>query len=86
MKVVELRDLRRKETPLHYIREYSGTAVLERAGVRIEQAIVFTIERRPLGSPEVSARFLEDPEWPLLPLLRGVRDLAVKLDKEGRLP
>ncbi len=86
MRIIELKDLRRKETPLHYIREFTGIAVLEREGKVFEKALVFTVERRPSGAPEVSARFVEEPEWPILPLLRSIKDLVTELDKSGGLP
>ena len=86
MKVVGLKDMRKKDTPLHYIREWSGVAVLENAGKTAERPFVCSIERRPVGAPEITARFLEDPEWPLLPLLRSLKELLAELDKSGGLP
>jgi hypothetical protein len=86
MRVVELKDLRKKDTPLHYIREWNGVAVLERGGRTVEKPFVCSIERRPVGAPDITARFLEDPEWPLLPLLRSLKELLAELDKNGSLP
>lgn len=86
MQVKELKDLKRKETPLHYIREFNALAVLETAEGLREAALAFTVERKPIGPPDVSIRFLEEPDWPLLPLIRSVKDIVLGLDKSGGLP
>lgn len=86
MKVVGLKDMKKKDTPLHYIREWTGVAVLENGGKTAERPFVCSIERRPVGAPDIAARFLEDPEWPLLPLLRSLKELLAELDKNGSLP
>ena len=86
MQVIELKDLKRKETPLHYIREFNGLAVLETSVGRKEAALAFTVERKPIGPPDVSIRFLEEPDWPLLPLIKSVKDIILGLDKSGGLP
>jgi hypothetical protein len=86
MRVVELKDIVCKETPLHYIKEFSATAVLETtAGVR-DAPLSFTVERKPLGPPDISIRFAEEPDWPLVPLIQSVKGLIVGLDRQGGLP
>jgi hypothetical protein len=86
MQVIELRDLRRKDTPLHYIREFQALAVLETSTGPREAPLAFTVERKPIGPPDISVRFLEEPDWPLLPLIRSVKDLILGLDRNGGLP
>jgi hypothetical protein len=86
MKVIGLKDLQRKDTPLHYIREFHALAVLETVAGNREAPLAFTIERKPLGPPEVSVRFLDELEWPLVPLIRSVKDLVIGLDQKGGLP
>jgi hypothetical protein len=85
MRVVELRDVASKESPLHYMREFNATAILESAGMRSELPLSFTVERRPVGGPDISVRFIEEPDWPLVPLLRSVKDMVLDLDKKGKL-
>lgn len=86
MRVVELRDIVCKETPLHYIREFSATAVLETMTGRKVAPLSFTVERKPLGPPDISVRFLEEPDWPLLPLIQSVKAIVMGLDRKGGLP
>lgn len=86
MQVSELKDLTRKETPLHYIREFHATATLEGGVGSREVPLAFTIEKKPVGQPEISVRFLEEPDWPLLPLIRSLKELIMDLDRKGVLP
>lgn len=86
MRIVELRNVSPRETPLHYMREYSAVAILESVGNRSELPLSFTVERRAIGGPEISVRFAEEPDWPLVPLLRGVKDFVLDLDRKGKLP
>lgn len=86
MKVVELRELTRHNPTLHYFREYSGKAVLEGPGRSLERLVSFSIEKKPFGAPEILARFEEDPEWPLLPLIASLKTRILEMDKEGYLP
>lgn len=85
MRVVELRNVASKESPLHYMREFKAVAILESAGYKSELPLAFTVERRPVGGPEISVRFIEEPDWPLVPLLRSVKDMVLELDKKGKL-
>jgi len=85
MRVVELRNVASKESPLHYMREFNAVAILESAGYKSELPLAFTVERRPVGGPEISVRFIEEPDWPLVPLLRSVKDMVLELDKRGKL-
>jgi hypothetical protein len=85
MKVLELRELARREAPIHYIREYTAIAVLEAFGSRAETGIAFTLEQKPLGPPEISLRVLDPVDWPLLPIVRALRDHLAELDRKGLL-
>lgn len=67
------------------MREFNATAILESAGMRSELPLSFTVERRPVGGPDISVRFIEEPDWPLVPLLRSVKDMVLDLDKKGKL-
>jgi hypothetical protein len=86
MKVLELRELKRRETPIHYIREYTAVAVLESASGRAEASVAFTLEHKPLGPPEIAVRVLDHVEWPLLPVVKAIRDHLAELDRKGLLP
>jgi hypothetical protein len=86
MKVLELRDLSRKETGIYYRREFSGKAVLEARGKAGEFPLSFVIENRPVGGPEISVILEADPSWPLLPVVTSIKHLVREMDKSGKLP
>ncbi len=86
MNLVEIKNLKRKETPLHYIREFHAVAVLETATGLREAPLAFTIEKKPVGPPDISLRFEDEPEWPLLPLILSVKNMICLMDKTGTLP
>jgi len=85
MKVVELRELSRREAPIHYIGEYTAVAVLESLGRKAEADIAFTLERRPVGPPAIRVRVLDPVDWPLLPVVSAIRDHLAELDRKGQL-
>ena len=86
MNIVEIKDLRKKETPLHYIREFHAVAVIETASGLREAPLAFTIEKKPVGPPDISLRFEDEPEWPLLPLILTMKEMIGRMDKSGVLP
>jgi hypothetical protein len=86
MKVVELRDLSRRESPVHYIKELTAVAVIEWNERQSESDISITLEHKPMGPPDVRVRLLDTVEWPALPVIRAIREYVVDLERAGRLP
>ncbi|HOX31898.1 MAG TPA: hypothetical protein PLB91_06170 [Spirochaetales bacterium] len=60
--------------------------MLESFEGRAEAAISFTLEQKPLGPPDISLRVLDPVDWPLLPVVRVLREYVAALDREGKLP
>lgn len=86
MRVIELRDLLRKETHLHYRREFTAKAVLDILDRSIEKRIEFSMEKTPLGSTTVKVTLIDPVEYPVLPLISGIRDFVSDLERDGSLP
>jgi hypothetical protein len=86
MRVVELRDLKRKDSPIIYMREWSGVAVLEGRGTEVSHPVRVVIEATPFGNPEIHVDFLDHPDWPVLPLLKSIKHLVLEMDRAGSLP
>ncbi len=86
MKVVELRDLNRRDSSVHYIKELTGVAVLEYNQRRSESDVAITLEHRPIGPPDVTVHLLDAVEWPALPVIHAIRDYVTELERSGRLP
>lgn len=86
MRVVELRDLSRRDSPLHYIKELTAVAVIEWNQRLSESDIAITLEHGPLGPPDVRIRLLDAVELPTLTVIHAIRDYVVDLERSGRLP
>jgi len=86
MKVVELRDLNRRESPVHYIKELTAVAVIEWETKQSESDIAITLEHKPLGPPDVRVRLLDTVDWPALPVIHAIKDYVIELERAGKLP
>lgn len=86
MKVLELKELNRRDSTIHYIKEFTGVAVLTAGTVKAETDISFTLEHKPLGAPELTVRIMDPLDWPLLPVIRALREHILDLERTGRLP
>ncbi|MDR2630859.1 MAG: hypothetical protein LBC60_08065 [Spirochaetaceae bacterium] len=86
MKILQLKDITRKDVPIYYRRHYSGIAVLELLNKSIERRIDFMIETKPTGVKEISISISEPVDYPLTPLIKELKQFVIKLDDSGGLP
>ncbi len=87
MKILELTELVRKDMPIDYRREYTGTAVLETPDRQsIRRRFSCTLEHAPTGGVSVRVSLLEAVDYPLVPLIRLLKQQIGELDRSGRLP
>jgi len=86
MKVVELRDLNRRESPVFYIKELTAVAVIEWNQRQSESDIAITLEHKPIGPPDVHVHLLDSVDWPALPVIHAIKDYVTELERSGRLP
>jgi hypothetical protein len=86
MKVVELRELSRRDSPVFYIKELTAVAVVEWGTRLSESDIAITLEHKPLGPPDVRVHLLDAVEWPTLPVIHAIKDYVTDLERSGRLP
>ncbi len=86
MRVVELQDITKKESPLHYRNEYSGKAVLDIDLERpVERRLSFILEHAATGMIAVTVTLHEAVNYPLVPVINSLKDYILKLRKEGKL-
>ena len=86
MNVIEIRNIKRKDIPLHYREEFAGLAVLHNSKLnKTEDIIEFSLERTPFGTREVDVKFSTTPDYPALPTIRVLKEFILKLEKEGKL-
>ncbi|MFO7729589.1 MAG: hypothetical protein R6V86_02380 [Spirochaetia bacterium] len=86
MKVIEIKDITKKNIPLHYRNEFKGSAVFEYLPQKQEESPVeFTLEHAANGDIDVSVRILNKINYPLLPALKSLKAHIRYLEKQGKL-
>jgi hypothetical protein len=86
MRVVELKNLQRNNIPIFYLKKFTGRAVLEFRDNTTEKSVEFIVERKPSGAIEVRVTILDELEYPLIPVVRGLKTYITEMESEGRLP
>ena len=86
MKIVEVKDLVRKEFPIYYRRFYSGTIVMELVSKLVEMPVDFQIEHKPTGQTEIALTLGQSIDYPLVPLVKELKKFIGALDADGKLP
>ena len=86
MKVVEIKNVQRKDIPLHYRRVFTGNAMLEHIGGDEPSRIEFALERQPLGKTSVRVEIKDAINYPLVPAIRVLSEHIKSLDAQGQLP
>ncbi|MFO8064162.1 MAG: hypothetical protein ACQETQ_06925 [Spirochaetota bacterium] len=86
MTVRTVENIVRHESPVHYRRVYSADAVLTHVGSEEERvAIEFTIEDTAAQGSRLSFRFVDKPDYPLLPARQVVEEHLKLLQGRGQL-
>ena len=86
MDIVNIINIQRKDIPLHYREEFSGSAVIRnRKQEENEIKMEFSLERTPFGTKQVEVKFPIAPDFPVLPAIKPIKDYILKIEKEGKL-
>lgn len=86
MKVLGLKNVMRDETFIYYRKTFLGYCVIELPLTTVDVPIEFVIEMSPLGSKTIDIEFKDTFDYPLLPVLKQLKELILNEDYEGRLP
>jgi len=87
MKVIEIKNISRKDVPIYYRRFYSGSVVLELMNkIIVDIALSFQIEHKPTGHVEILITSMEEVDYPLVPLKKELKRFIGNLDSSGKLP
>jgi hypothetical protein len=86
MKIISVKNVTRKDVPIYYRRDFTGTAVLDVLSRTVEMGIDFSIETKPTGNKKISVIPLAQVDYPLLPLTRELKLFINNLDADGGLP
>jgi len=85
MKVLGLHNIVREEGVIYYRKCFTADVELELPLKTIKSPIYFTIEMSPLGEKDIKIKFLETVEYPLLPILKSLKEIIKQQDYEGKL-
>lgn len=87
MTIASLDDLTLIDSPVHYRRRYTATALLTYGHDGAERAAVaFSLEHTPYGRVEIRVELRDNVNYPLLPIYRELKRHIYALEQEGRLP
>ncbi len=86
MNVIGIKNIVRKDIPLHYREEFTGLAVLnDIRSIESENNIEFSLERTPFGTKQVEIRFTKAPDYPVIQAIRILKKYILTMEKEGKL-
>lgn len=86
MRVISIKNIIRKDIPLHYREEFSGLAVLnDMRSIESECKIEFSLERTAFGKNQVEVKFTKVPDYPIIPAIRTLKEFILIMEKEGKL-
>jgi hypothetical protein len=86
MKVVTLKDMIRKDVPIYYRMLYTGVAVIEMNDKQKDYRLDFSIEYKPTGQKEITITFIDEVDYPLVPLNKELKNYILTLETNGGLP
>jgi len=86
MKVLDIKNIIRKDVPIYYRRLYTGQVVMELINKNIETQLDFQIEHKPTGHTEILITFMDAIDYPLVPLHKELKNYIGALDSAGKLP
>ena len=86
MKVITVKDIVRKDVPIYYRLLFTGVAVIELTKAPEEYRIDFSIEIKPTGQKEIGVSFLDNIEYPLVPVIKELKTFIDTMHSHGTLP
>jgi len=86
MRIVEIKNMTRKDFPIYYRRFYSGIAVMELVNGIVEVPLEFQIEHKPTGTIDIITVLSQAVDYPLVPIHKELKKYIGLLDSAGKLP
>lgn len=86
MKLTQIADIVKKNVPLHYRNEYTANALFDSAdGKSLSRRIEFIVEMSPIGAKDIRINFVDPIDYPLVPVLKSLKEEIQVLDRKGSL-
>lgn len=86
MKVIAIKDTIRKDVPIYYRKLFTGVAVIEMNNVNKDYRIDFSIEYKPTGQKEINISFIDEIDYPLVPVNKELKNYIYEMETNGALP
>ena len=86
MKVIDIKNVIRKDIHIYYRRLYNGLAVVDLLNKAVEFTLDFQIEHKPTGLSEISILSMGTVDYPVVPLQKELKQFIGVLDSQGKLP
>jgi len=86
MIVHKINNLKKKDIPLYYRNEYEGLGEIEiSSGEFLTVPLEFTVEIKPTGERVVSVKVKQRIDYPLLPLIKAIKEKVIIMERNGEL-
>ena len=84
MELLAIEKLKKKDTLIYYRNHYEGIAVFsliadKQASIRFNS----TVEIKPTGERDVTVELLDSIDYPLLPILKSLKNKISSIDQKG---
>ena len=86
MQLIDIIDIRKKDLPVHYRHVYQATALFSYRGNELRTRLEFVLEQTAIGSTDLHVSFIDDPDYPLIPILKQVKEKVRSLESDRELP
>lgn len=75
------------DVPLYYLNNYKGKAqFVHDESQNLEIPIDFSLEMESTGQKKIEIKMPESLSYPILPLIKMLKEEVIRLDREGKLP
>ncbi|NIZ18447.1 hypothetical protein [Entomospira culicis] len=86
MELIEIREIEPEPNAVYYRQKYDGKAHFRSEAIGdFEVPIHFIVETDPLGQKSITASFPKGAEYPLIPLVRLLKERILELHNNGHL-
>ncbi len=86
MKVIEIQNILKKDMPLHYRNEYTGQVVFQaKHSDKVIKRVEFSLEKIATGEFDVQIQFQDALDYPLIPVIKTLKEHILQMEKEGVL-
>ena len=86
MNIIGIHEIVRKDVPIYYKRFYKGILEIELVNTVQKIPIEFIIEHKPTGQLDINITFSEKIDYPLVPLMKELKNYIGELDSGRKLP